>query len=97
MNWEQHPCGLIIPEKKPEPKAEPEKEREPPECLVGEPFGWNEDGSFTLCPESFKALKEMMLRKGGGGIRLPDEGKELIRDFANVIYRHQGVCFEEFC
>jgi hypothetical protein len=38
----------------------------------------------------------MMLRKGGGHIRLPDRGYELIREFANAIYLHQGVCFEEY-
>ena len=59
--------------------------------------GKNKDGSFTLCPESFAALKKMFLEaKGSGGIQLPDHDYNLIRNLAKTIYDKQGVAFEQW-
>lgn len=57
--------------------------------------GRNTDGSFTLYPEAFKVFRRVMLQRGGGGIVLPRQGLELLRDLGRAIYEHQGDSFEE--
>lgn len=54
------------------------------------------DGSFVLCPEAYSILKQIMLRRGSGGIVLPDKFDGLVEKLADTIWEKQGVCFKQW-
>ena len=56
-------------------------------------IGPNVDGTFTLSPEAYAELKQMILRSNPT-IVTPNGGCELIRKFTEVIYKTQGIDFE---
>jgi hypothetical protein len=59
--------------------------------------GQHKDGSITLCPQAAAVLRDMMSRRGGGGIVIPIDFKAEMNRLADVIYEHQGLEFEMRC
>jgi len=92
MNWTESKYGLVIPEQKREvPKPEP---RRLSDSEVSEPIGYHADGSFTLCPEAFKALRKVMMERSGICRQFTiGQNVEALED---VIWIKQGVGFEQW-
>lgn len=61
-------------------------------------YGYQEDGSLLLCPESTRALQRVIRNSGRGGIIFPDNDdiKELLENFMKVCWEKQELGWEVY-